>query len=373
MARPHPISRRRFIQAGMATLTTGALLGGCAIPGPRARLRPDFISAVDLGDHRHAIGGANALGHAGFNLPVGERCHGGCNRPGSHQAVVFARRPGQHAYVLDTRAWRLQQAIAAGPGYHFYGHGVFSHDERLLYATLNEYDTGQGLIRVYDADQQYRAVRDLSVDGIGPHELRLLPDGDHLLIALGGIRTHPDYGRIKLNLDTMQPAVLMMNRHTGAIIRRWQPSDSRLSCRHLDISDDGVALIGYQYQGPARNNPPLIARLDTRDGQFRELHLEPATQHQLRHYTASVVISPTRPHAIVASPWGGRALLLDYRRGQLLRAFQIDDVSGALAEADGGFLLSTGLGCLYRVRADRPEPILLDRQAVHWDHHLIGV
>ncbi len=365
-------SRRRFIQTGLATLAMGTTLSGCGMVPSRQQARLKFISAIDNSGGQHAIGSADDRGHSGFRLPVAERCHGGCYRPQSRQAVIFARRPGRHAYVLDTQSRRLQQVITAGPGHHFYGHGVFSQDERFLYATLNHYSTGQGLVRVYAADHQYRAVKDLDVDGIGPHEVRLHPDGEHLLVALGGIRTHPDYGRIKLNLDTMQPAVLMMNRNTGDIVKRWKPMDRQLSCRHLDVSSTGIAMIGYQYQGPVKNNPPLIARLDTRSGQLRELHLEPSTQRALRHYTSSVVISPTHPYAVVASPWGGRALLLNYQTGTLLQAFALMDVSGVLAEDDGTFVLSTGLGALYRVSADQPEPRLLSRQALHWDHHLIA-
>lgn len=373
MTIPIGLSRRQFIQAGLATLVTGPVLSGCVTAPDPQPARPDFISAVDRNGH-HTIGSADHRGRPGFDLPVADRCHGGCNRPLARQAVMFARRPGRHAYVVDTHDQRLNQVIAAGNGYHFYGHGVFSRDERLLYATLNHFPTGQGLVRVYDANARYRAVMDLDVGGIGPHELRLHPDGEHLLVALGGIRTHPDYARIKLNLDTMQPAVLMLNRRTGVIVQRWTPSDPQLSCRHLDISDTGVAMIGYQYQGPRWNNPPLIARLDTHSGEFRELHLPPLIQHQLRNYTASVVISRSHPYAVVASPWGGHALLLDYQSGKLLQTFQLRDVSGVLAQSDGTFILSTGLGGLYRVSADSAEPTLLVRQqSVHWDHHLIAI
>lgn len=368
------LTRRQLIQTGLGALVGSSALAGC-VATTRHLARPDFISAVDLTDDQHAIAGANAShdGLPGFDLPVAERCHGGCARPQASQVVMFARRPGRHAYVLDTAHQHLHQVIAAGAGYHFYGHGVFSRDGRFLYATLNHYGNGQGLVRVYDADNEYQAVRDLSLDGIGPHELRLHPDGEHLLVALGGIRTHPDYARIKLNLDTMRPAVLMINCRTGAIVRRWRPSDTQLSCRHLDVSDDGIAMIGYQYQGPTRNNPPLIARLDTGTGALREVNLDPALQRRLRHYTSSVVISRNHPFAVVASPWGGLALMLNYQTGALLQAFELTDVSGALAEAGGTFVVSSGLGGLYRIRADDSRPAIIARASVRWDHHLIAI
>src|SRR5690606_18352847 len=106
----------------------------------------------------------------------------------------------------------------AVPGEHFVGHGVFSPDGSRLYAPASRYDEGKGIVVVYDATQGFRRIATYDLQGTGPHELTLHPDGETLIIGLGGILTHPDYDRIKLNLDTMDPALILMNRRSGNIL-----------------------------------------------------------------------------------------------------------------------------------------------------------
>ena len=47
------------------------------------------------------------------------------------------------------------------------------------------------MIGVRDAQDGYRQIGELPSDGIGPHEATLMPDGKTLVVANGGIRTHP--------------------------------------------------------------------------------------------------------------------------------------------------------------------------------------
>ena len=161
--------------------------------GGAGRENADWLfSAVDDLDGKHYIAGVALDGKSRFMIEVPERCHGGCLRPSSHQAVLFARRPGTRMHVIDGANRRLAHTISAGEGYHFYGHGVFDLNGRYLYVTANRLADSAGLVRVYDAANDYAHVRDMSLDGIGPHELRLMPDGDTLVIGLGGIQTDPD-------------------------------------------------------------------------------------------------------------------------------------------------------------------------------------
>jgi hypothetical protein len=123
-------------------------------------------------------------------------------RPGGSECVAFARRPGRVgvAVPMDKRppVW-----FESKPDRHFFGHGVFSADGRLLYTTENDYDHGRGVIGVRDATDGYKQVAELDGHGVGPHDLALLSDGRTLVIANSGILTHPDSYREELNLNTM--------------------------------------------------------------------------------------------------------------------------------------------------------------------------
>lgn len=153
--------------------------------------------------------------------------------------MILSRRPGINLYVINMVDGTLEALVEAGEDFHFYGHGVFSQDGRRFYATANHYPSGEGYIRVYAADDGYRHLQDFPVAGMGPHELRLHPDGQRLVV---------------------------MDRHDGTILQRCEPSHHQFSCPHLEISSDDVVIAGYQFEGPKWETPPLIARLDTETG-----------------------------------------------------------------------------------------------------------
>ncbi|MCK0317313.1 DUF1513 domain-containing protein, partial [Salmonella sp. 15E65] len=85
--------------------------------------------------------------------------------------------------------------------------------------------------------------------GIGPHEVVLMPDGKTLCVANGGILTHPDYGKLELNLDTMRPSLAYIDAASGELLEKveLEPALHRLSIRHLALAADGCVWFGCQY------------------------------------------------------------------------------------------------------------------------------
>lgn len=358
--------RREFLKAALAGLgSLGLPPLGWAQSEPRGTW---LWSAIDDAQGHQLIGYQPATG-SHFRVPVPERCHSGCRRPGHPQIALFARRPGRSIHVLDGIEQRETARIEAGPDYHFYGHGAYSPDGRHLYATANRIEDGAGVIRVFAADDGYTLEGDIDLAGIGPHELRLMPDGQTLMVGLGGIRTHPDYGRVKLNLDDMAPALLRVDRTSGEILERHAPSHHQLSCRHLDVAPDGGVLAGYQFQGPAWERHPLLAYRDPR-GEFTELALPDDLTDELRHYIASVAMAPDTARALITAPRGHRVLLLDRDEKRLITSHHLPDAAGALPDGHGGFWVSSGHGALYSVPGDGSPPRRIDRLDLSWDNHL---
>lgn len=362
------MQRRHFIQFGLLTLAAASSLRGLATSQPGNVLQ--FLSSANDAAGAHFIIAADAAGQELFRIPVEERCHSGCLRPETSEAVIMSRRPGENLYVINMLQGYLKTIIKSGPDFHFYGHGVFSHDGSRFYVTANQYADGAGFVRIYDAQNGYQHIKDLPVGGMDPHELRLHPDGERLVVALGGIHTHPDYGRIKLNLETMQPALIVMERTTGKIVQRCEPSHHQLSCHHLDISGDGIVIAGYQFEGAAWETPPLIARLDTATGAFSEISLTEPAQTQLVNYTASIAISRHSAIAAITAPRGNAVVLLNYLTSEVLRVVEVPDAGGVLAEQDGSFIVSSGNGGLYRITSDASEARLVSQHDLSWDNHL---
>lgn len=365
------MQRRQFIQLSLAGVAAAWAFPAFA-SGDRRAAGLRFLSSVDDGLGGHFIAAADNTGAQLFSIPVAERCHSGCLHPQAHQAVILSRRPGVNLYVINMLDGSLEAVVEAGDDFHFYGHGVFNKAGDRFYATANHYPSGEGVIRVYAADDGYRHLEDLALGGMDPHELRLHPDGEQLVVALGGIKTHPDYGRIKLNLESMRPALVVLDRRSGTIAQRYEPSHHQLSCHHLDISPGGIVIAGYQFEGDKWQTPPLVARLDTRNGNFSELDAG-AQQPELGNYTASVAVHPLSAIAAVTAPRGNTVILLDYRAGRVIGLVPVPDPGGVLAEPDGAFLVSSGHGGLYRIRGACEAPELIAQHPMRWDNHLTRI
>lgn len=310
----------------------------------------------------------DSTGRVISNPRLPARGHGFAVSHDRRSAVVFARRPGEFMQLLSLPEGRPAATLHAAPGRHFYGHGVFSVDDRLLYATENDYATGNGRIGVYDTTDGYRRIGELDSLGIGPHELRLLSDGRTLVVANGGIRTHPDTPRAKLNLDTMRASLTFLDAADGRL-RAQYPTPlqwQRLSIRHIDIAaDDRVALV-MQYEGPRSDRPPLVA-LARRDAAVQWLEAPPEVQRRMRNYCGSVAFYADGSGFAVSSPRGGLVTCWS-ADGRFVDAFDQDDVCGLAASGDE-LWCSDGRGRLSvgRIGDSRRAQSFDDS---HWDNHL---
>ena len=215
---------RRALLGGAA----GGLLGflGLQAAGIRGHAGPLFVGCRADATGKHYVSGFEQRGDTRFSLPLPDRGHAMAFHPTRPEMVVFARRPGRFAVIVNDEEGIALRRVDAADGRHFYGHGTFSPDGRILFATENDYESGKGVVGLYDASDGYHRIGEYPSHGIGPHELILMPDGKTLAIANGGIRTHPDHGRAKLNLDTMAPSLVFTD------IAQWQTSRSSRPARH---------------------------------------------------------------------------------------------------------------------------------------------
>lgn len=363
------LTRRSLIKAALAGSAAVTLTGCSLLPrkagsdGPR-----QYTGAIGLPGDRFGVGAIAPDGKLLWQSPVDTRCHSGCNRPGTAQVLFFERRPGWSFYVLNSETGERLHHIKAADGEHFVGHGVFSPDGRFLYATASRYEPGEGIVAVYDSHNAYQRVNTFELNGTGPHQLTLHPDGQTLIVGLGGILTHPDYDRIKLNLGTMKPALVLVDRLSGETLGRFQPSHHQLSTRHVDVSPDGTIYAAYQYQGPAHERPPLVARY--RNGHYEEIDLGESVHRELGNYIASIIAHPENDLVAIASPIGGTALIFNSRSEKVVEKASIADCAGVEALAGGDFLVSSGRGKLVRMGRGQPATEIANMQ-IQWDHHLV--
>ena len=249
-----PLMRRRFL-AALVTAGAAPVLPAGAFSGRR------FIGCRVDREGRYLASVFDESGCIHHDVPLPGRGHGFAVQPGTGRVVVFARRPGDWALVLDPATGGALGRLAAIAGRHFYGHGAFSSDGAFLYMSENRFEDGAGVIGVWHVAKHWRRICDWSSHGVGPHEIRVFGGGTRFAVANGGIRTHPDTGRAKLNVDTMSSSLAVLDTSDGRLVRSTSlvARHPRLSIRHLDIDRDTRIVVAMQHEGSRRDRVPLVA------------------------------------------------------------------------------------------------------------------
>ncbi|MCD0502441.1 DUF1513 domain-containing protein [Bordetella petrii] len=359
------IDRRRFLALAAAVGLSPATLRAAADT-------PLYLAARLAGDRYEAVV-LDAGGHERQVVPMPARGHSFALDPARNRAVVFGRQPGFFAVAFRIDGAQPPLPLQAAEGRHFFGHGVFLPDGRRMLATENHYEAGYGVLGVYDTSDggAYRRIGEFETGGIGPHEVVLLPDGKTLCVANGGILTHPDYGKLELNLDTMRPSLAYVDAHDGRLIERVELPESlhRLSIRHLAIAGDGAVWFGCQHTGPASERPPLVER--HRRGHAPELYAGPdEILRGFRNYVGSVAADPAGKVIATSSPVGSQVVYWDAATGQCLGMTPLADGCGVAPLGPRRFLLNSGRGALVTAGPrDALQSVLPPAPGLSWDNH----
>ncbi|MDG1579927.1 DUF1513 domain-containing protein [Pseudomonas sp. GOM6] len=361
------MKRRAFLGLGSLALTGGAL-GGWQLIGRGTHTM--LLSARDDADGNHYAVGYRLDGSKVFATRVSERCHDVVPHPHLPLAVFVGRRPSRESYLIDTRDGRLLQTLASPAERHFYGHGVFHKSGDWFYATENNTaEPGRGVLGVYHLrNNQLQRTDEHSTHGIGPHQLLWLPGGEALVVANGGIRTEAD-SRVMMNLDAMEPSLVLMHRD-GRLISKEQLPEQMNSVRHLAVAADGTVVSGQQYEGEPLDKVPLLAI--KRPGQpFQPFPLGEAQRAAMSQYTASLAIHDDLRLLALTAPRGSRFFIWNLDSTELLLDVPLPDCAGVGAVADG-FVVTSGQGrCrLYHCHGEQIVAEALELPAGLWDNHL---
>jgi hypothetical protein len=351
---------RRAVLAGAGA----AFLSGLSPRRAEALAGSEEVFATAFMDNARTYGFAivNERGALIHRETMPGRAHGFTWSAKAGRAVGFARRPGTFAIAFDPFGNRPPVLFHAPEGRHFYGHGVFADDGRLLYAAENDFEAGTGKLGIYDVRDAFRRIGEFDSFGVGPHEVILMPDGRTLAIANGGIRTHPDFGRAKLNLPEMASTIVLLDSKTGTRLSDFTlPGDrQRMSLRHMVPASDGSLWIGGQYQGDALVPVSPVLRLD-RDGEMTSIDLPPEAQSLLAGYVGAVAVSRDGRYAAASSPRGGGYVVFDVITRQPVSLTTLPRTSGLAATASG-MIASSEHGRIGST--DYP---------LHWDNHIVAI
>lgn len=361
------VDRRAFL------LGAGASFAAALSPrAAEAMTRTDAVygAACQVSEGRYGCAIFSEAGEVLSLVELPDRGHDLTYDPVSRRAVAFARRPRNFAVVFDPASGRALKTILSAEGRHFFGHGFFSPDGSRLYATENEIETAEGLIGLYDASDDFRRIGEFRTGGMDPHEALLMPDGETIVVANGGIETDPTFGRQKLNIATMEPSLVFLDRRSGAI-REQQRLDAKLhqlSIRHLAIDGRSRVWFGCQYEGNPADAPQLVGFAAL--GETPKLVELPRPElAALSNYVGSVAASADGARIALSSPVGNRLLVIDAATGSVAAHHTLKDGCG-LAPAGADFLATSGQGDIVSL-ADETDRT--PSRKVLWDNHILAM
>ncbi|MBX5184546.1 DUF1513 domain-containing protein [Rhizobium sp. NZLR5] len=359
MMRSAAMNRRDFVKAaGLGFLATLAPKSLMALE----RADAVYASGIRAADGSFAVATVTERGEVIDQVKLPARAHGMAFSAATGRTVAFARRPGTYAMIFDPRNKAEPIVISSREDRHFCGHGAFSADGRLLYASENDFDGNRGMIGLYDATDRFTRIGEFETYGIGPHDMTVSDDGRLLIVANGGIETHPDFGRTKLNLGEMQPSLVLIDAATGALVEKHVlPAEwAELSTRHIDLDDRGRIWFACQYEGHRKDLPPLVGHF-TKGEDLTFIDLPEQTTRRLANYVGAIAVNRSEGLVGITSPKGGASVTLDARTGKVLAETSIPDAAG-IAPAKSGFAVSSYDGDFLSTRSD-----------VAWDQHIVRI
>ena len=337
------MERRKFLQAAGAGFLS--MLG----PGSADALAESDVVLASASMNRSGVyelllfdDAANILSA----IPLPARGHDVVFAPTQKSGVLFARRPGNFALAFDVPRASEPYVFHAPEGRHFYGHGAFSHDGKLLFAAENDYENAAGKVGIYDATDRYKRAAEFSSFGVGPHEVLVHPSKDILIVANGGIETHPDFGRAKLNIPTMRPNLSFIDLSSGDLLEQHHLGQDfhKLSIRHMDVTDHGRIVFGCQNQDGGDRTVPLVGSVTMGDD-ILLWDVADTSLADFANYVGSVGVSADGATAAVSLPKGNHLALFDVATGSLKHMQPLKECFGIASDGDG-FIATTANGAV---------------------------
>jgi len=309
-----------------------------------------YVAAVDLSGQVISKIATPARGHEVIPHP---------NKPG--HAFVFARRPGTYMLEVNFKEGRVINHIVPASGSHFYGHGLVYGNH--LLTSENDYNNGIGKIFLRNLDT-FKVEKVFESGGVGPHQIAMMPNDSTLVVANGGIHTHPSMPRKKLNLATMRPNLSYLDVNSGNVLESLELTNHQLSIRHLAVSKKGQVIAGLQYQGPKTDLVPL-AISHKGEASLQYLQAPNSQWRRMNQYTASVCIDDKANLAAISCPRSDMLTYWSLDNKQFVSSERLADGAG-LTFSDG-FIASSGKGLVGKV-GDIKNARRFNE--LRWDNHL---
>lgn len=264
-------------------------------------------------------------------LPLSFLAHGIVIDPRDPGRAAAFEKKGPGACLVDLRAQQVLRPIPTSPNRRFYGHGGFSADGSLLYATESLLDQGlAGVLVVRDA-QTLQELGTVPTHGAAPHDCQLLEDGTTMVVANGG-------GTI----DGGAPAsVTFIDLKSERLLDEVRLDSPRFNAGHVAVTRRGdLALVSAPRDGlPSPNQQLGAVTLRPRGSTARTAAQPEAVVRRMLGETLSVLINEDDGTVLATHPLGDCVSMWRLDDGEHLGTLELRGPRGVTRSRDGAWYL----------------------------------
>jgi len=256
---------------------------------------------------------ADAAGQRLQPIPLEFHFHGFAPHPKDHRRAILFEKQGPGACEVDLAAKTVVRPLRTAAERHFYGHGAFSPDGKLLYATETVMATHEGVIMVRDGTT-LEPVGEFPTFGHSPHDCVLIDHGRTLVITNGGG---------SLEEPDAPPCVTFVDVPSKKLRERLTFDNPRVNAGHLALTSRRELVV---ISAPRRGLPESeTGGISLRAGKQLHTLAEPAeTTRRMVGETLSLAIHERSGVVGVTTPDADLLTFWDFRRGKLVKAVPIE-------------------------------------------------
>lgn len=250
----------------------------------------------------------------------------------SNRLLCFEKR-GAGASEIYLNNLTSHRVIVPSLNCHFYGHGVFSHDGDVFYATETQLKDGIGQITIRDS-QSLKVLGEFPSYGHHPHDCHLVDEGRILLIANGG--------GDKTN-KMQRPCVVYVDIATQKLMHKITMNDERFNAGHLlPLTNGRFVLSSAPREGMPAHSLGAVSM--SRDPAALMLMKKPlSVVERMLGEALSMAIDPQQQVVAVTHPDGNMMTFWQLSSLKLLKSLNIDKPRGVAFDCvNNRFVVSHG-------------------------------
>ncbi len=296
---PQPDPKPQPAKAPTA-LAYGVLLCGGNKIHPRTGEKVFVFTQCNI-DRVIADGGSDE-GNTKVITDIGFLAHGVIKHPKHAPQVAVFEKKGPGGCEIDLKENRLIRRIQPSKGCEFYGHGAYSADAKVLYATEYDKESYAGKMVLRDASD-LSVVGEFPTHGEWPHDCQFIDDGKVVAITNGG-------GSIE---GGAEPCVTYVSVPDGKLIERITFDNPLINAGHLLVSSKGDLAVAHAMREGYHGETALGAlSLRPKSATFKTMVTPAGVTGAMHGETLSIVLH--EPTGIVAAtnPYGEGGGLLTF-------------------------------------------------------------